>query len=210
VWWFVSTQLRFPHAHGQRQHGKQSGCLPGCGQQHRRHHRSGQRIRERKSVPEPADVGVRHVGLTQVIYTRAGSDLHLLPLGTLAEQKSTIPSYSAYFSDTWRWKPTVTLNYGIGYTLEMPPVEKEGRQVELVFPDGSLVHTDAFLAQRQSAALAGQAYAPILGFETTGNLGIKYPYNPFYGGISPRVSVAWNPNFRKGILHKLFGDGERV
>ncbi|HXT61610.1 MAG TPA: carboxypeptidase-like regulatory domain-containing protein [Pyrinomonadaceae bacterium] len=150
------------------------------------------------------------VGLTQVIYTRAGSDLHLLPLGTLAEQKSTIPSYSAYFSDTWRWKPTVTLNYGIGYTLEMPPVEKEGRQVELVFPDGSLVHTDAFLAQRQSAALAGQAYAPILGFETTGNLGIKYPYNPFYGGISPRVSVAWNPNFRKGILHKLFGDGESV
>ena len=150
------------------------------------------------------------VGLTQVIYTRAGSDLHLLPLGTLAEQKSTIPTYSAYFSDTWRWKPTVTLNYGIGYTLEMPPVEKEGRQVELVFPDGSLVHTDAFLAKRQAAALAGQAYAPTLGFETTGNLKIKYPYNPFYGGISPRISVAWNPTFKNKLLHRLFGDGESV
>ena len=150
------------------------------------------------------------VGLTQVIYTRSGSDLHLLPLGTLAEQKSTIPTYSGYFSDTWRWKPTVTLNYGIGYTVEMPPVEKEGRQVELVFPDGSLVHTDAFLAQRQAAALAGQAYAPTLGFETTGNLGLKYPYNPFYGGFSPRVSVAWNPTFKNKMLHKLFGDGESV
>jgi Carboxypeptidase regulatory-like domain len=150
------------------------------------------------------------VGLTQVIYTRAGSDLHLLPLGTLAEQKSTIPTYSAYVSDTWRWKPTLTITGGLSYTLEMPPVEKEGRQVELVFPDGSLVHTDQFLAQRQAAALQGQAYAPIMGFETTGNLKMKYPYSPFYGGISPRVAVAWNPNFKSGFLHKIFGDGESV
>jgi hypothetical protein len=150
------------------------------------------------------------VGLTQVIYTRAGSDLHLLPLGTLAEQISTIPTYSGYFGDTWRFKPTVTLSYGLSYTVEMPPVEKEGRQVELVFADGSLVHTDQFLAQRQAAALQGQAYAPILGFETTGNLKMKYPYNPYYGGLSPRVAVAWNPNFKSGLLHKLFGDGETV
>lgn len=150
------------------------------------------------------------VGLTQVIYTRAGSDLHLLPLGTLAEQNSVIPTYSAYFSDTWRWKPSVTLNYGIGYVLEMPPTEKEGRQVELVFPDGTLVNTVDFLEKRRQAALQGQAYAPILGFETTGNLKMKYPYNPFYGGISPRISVAWNPSFSKGFLHKIFGEGQSV
>ena len=150
------------------------------------------------------------VGLTQVIYTRAGSDLHLLPLGTLAQQSSKIPTYNVYFSDTWRMKPTITFNYGLGYTLEMPPVEKEGRQVELVDQNGALIHTDQFLAARQAAALKGQAYAPILGFETTGNLKIKYPYSPFYGGISPRVSLAWNPNFKSGLLHKLFGDGETV
>ncbi len=150
------------------------------------------------------------VGLTQVIYTRAGSDLHLLPLGTLAQQSSKIPTYNVYFSDTWRMKPTITFNYGLGYTLEMPPVEKEGRQVELVDQNGALIHTDQFLAARQAAALQGQAYAPILGFETTGNLKIKYPYSPFYGGISPRLSLAWNPNFKSGLLHKLFGDGETV
>jgi hypothetical protein len=93
---------------------------------------------------------------------------------------------------------------------ETPPVEKNGAQVELVFPDGSLVHTDDFLAQRKAAALAGQAYAPILGFETTGNLKLKYPYNPFKGGWSPRVSVAWNPNFKSGFLSKLFGQGDTV
>ena len=150
------------------------------------------------------------VGLTQVIYTRSGSDLSLQPLGTLAEQISTIPTYNVYMSDTWRIKPTVTISYGLGYTLEMPPVEKQGRQVELVFPDGSLVHTDAFLAQRKAAALQGQAYAPILGFETAGNLKLKYPYSPFKKGISPRISAAWNPNFKSGFLHKIFGDGQSV
>ncbi len=29
-------------------------------------------------------------------------------------------------------KPTFTLTYGLGWTLEMPPVEKDGKQVEFV------------------------------------------------------------------------------
>src|SRR5205823_1192773 len=145
-----------------------------------------------------------------VIYTRTGYDLSLQPLGNLAEQKSTIPTYNVYMSDTWRFKPTVTISYGLGYTLEMPPVEKQGRQVELVDQSGNLIHTDQFLAARKAAALQGQAYAPILGFETTGNLKIKYPYSPFYGGISPRISVAWNPTYKSGFLHKIFGDGQSV
>ncbi len=150
------------------------------------------------------------VGQTQVIYTRTGSNLQIQPIGTLAQELSTIKYYSGYFADTWRMKPSITLTYGLSYMYETPPVEKNGAQVELVFPDGSLVHTDQFLAQRKAAALAGQAYAPILGFETTGNLKMKYPYTPFKKGFSPRVSLAWNPNYRSGLLGKLFGDGQTV
>ena len=150
------------------------------------------------------------VGLTQVIYTRVGSDLKIQPIGTEAKELSTIKYYSGYFSDTWRMKPSLTLNYGVSYMYETPPVERNGAQVALVYQDGSLVHTDSFLARRKAAALAGQAYAPILGFETTGNLKLKYPYSPFYGGISPRVAVAWNPNFKSGFLSKVFGEGKTV
>jgi len=150
------------------------------------------------------------VAQTQVIYTRTGPTLQIQPIGTLAQELSTIKYYSGYFADTWRMKPSLTVSYGLSYMYETPPVEKNGAQVELVFPDGSLVHTDDFLAQRKAAALAGQAYAPILGFETTGNLKLKYPYNPFKGGWSPRVSVAWNPNFKSGFLSKLFGQGDTV
>src|SRR5262249_36924550 len=60
------------------------------------------------------------------------------------------------------------------------------------------------------AALTGQAYAPILGFETTGNLHIKYPYTPFKGGFSPRISIAWSPNYRSGLFGRFFGEGKTV
>jgi len=150
------------------------------------------------------------VAQSQVIYTRTGSSLQIQPIGTLAQELSTIKYYSGYFADTWRLKPSLTVSYGLSYMYETPPVEKNGAQVELVDTAGNLVHTDQFLAARKAAALAGQAYAPILGFETTGNLHLKYPYTPFKRGFSPRFSVAWNPSYRSGLLGKLVGDGQTV
>ena len=150
------------------------------------------------------------VGLTQVMYTRAGSDLHLLPLGTVGVNESTIKTYNVYFSDTWKIKPTLTINYGLGYAYETPPVEKNGNQVEFVFADGTLVHTTDYLAKRKAAALAGTVYNPTIGYETTNSLKIKYPYSPFSKGISPRISVAWSPNFKSGLLGKFVGEGKTV
>jgi hypothetical protein len=154
------------------------------------------------------------VGLPQVAYARVGSDLHLLPVGSSAFDKSIIKTYNVYFSDTWHMKPTLTINYGLGYIYETPPVELEGKQVALVYKpgqaDSGLVDTVDYLAKRKAAALAGQVYNPIIGFETTGNLGLKYPYTPFKKGFSPRISVAWNPNYKSGILGMLFGDGKTV
>src|SRR5207237_4419005 len=150
------------------------------------------------------------VGLSQVIYSRKGSSPASQASGNQAEELSTIKYYSGYFADTWRVKPSLTVNLGLSYMYETPPVEKNGAQVELVDASGNLVHTDKFLAARKAAALAGQAYAPILGFETTGNLHIKYPYTPFKGGISPRIAVAWSPNYRSGLLGKLVSEGKTV
>ena len=68
-----------------------------------------------------------------------------------------------------------------------------------------------YLDARKKAALAGQVYQPILGFATTNNIkGRKYPYDTFYGGITPRVSVAWNPKFSGGLLGKLLGENKTV
>jgi hypothetical protein len=146
----------------------------------------------------------------QVLYTRSGSNLSLDPLGSNMFDQVTIPSYNVYFGDTWHLKPNFTLSLGLGYTIEMPPVEENGKQVELLDSNGKLMDLAKYLDTKKSMALQGQIFNPVLGFETTKNLGMKYPYNPFYGGISPRAAAAWGPTFDSGILGAIFGRNKTV
>jgi hypothetical protein len=78
----------------------------------------------------------------------------------------------------------------------MPPVEANGKQVALVDASDNLIDTATYLANRQAAALQGQVYNPQIGFALTPNVAghPKYPFDPFYHGFSPRLSVAWNPD----------------
>jgi hypothetical protein len=153
------------------------------------------------------------VSIAQVAYTRSGTDLTLNPIGSPAFDKSTIPYYNVYFSDTWHMKPTFTLTYGLGWTLEMPPVEQNGKQVELVDSSDEPISSAAYLDARKRAALLGQVYNPEIGFALLGNTanGPKYPYNPFYGSFSPRVAAAWSPHFDSdSVAGKLFGHEDTV
>jgi hypothetical protein len=149
---------------------------------------------------------------SQIAYTRTGANLALNPPLTHAFDQSTIPYYNVYFSDSWHVKPSFTFTYGLGWTLEMPPTEAQGKQIELVDSSGQQLDTLSYLKQRESAALAGQVYNPEIGFALVGNTGSgqKYPYDPFYGSFSPRVAAAWNPNYSDGILGKVFGGSKSV
>jgi hypothetical protein len=139
---------------------------------------------------------------SQVAYTRSGPTLTLNPPLTHAFDQDTIPFYNAYFSDTWHMKPSITLTYGMGYTLEMPPNEKNGKATILVDSADEPVVTQDYMKQRQTDALQGQVYNPQLGFALLANTGagVKYPYQPFYGSFSPRVGIAWNPSFSKATV----------
>ncbi len=153
------------------------------------------------------------VSISQIAYTRSGPTLTLNPPLTPAFDQDTIPFYNVYFSDTWHMKPTLTLTYGLGWTLEMPPVEKNGKQVELVDQNDEPVSAPDYLAARQRAALQGQVFNPEVGFALVGNTGkgLKYPYDPFYGEFSPRVALAWNPHFDADTtIGKIFGHQDSV
>src|SRR3984957_20596201 len=154
------------------------------------------------------------VSIASQMFARSGTSLTLDPPLTNAFDQSTIPYYNVYFSDTWHMKPSFTLTYGLGWALEMPPVETNGKQAVLVDAANEPVTTLGYLANVKKAALAGQVYNPELGFALVGNTanGLKYPYNPFYGEFSPRVAVAWNPRFDSDTIGaKIFGhDGTVV
>jgi hypothetical protein len=108
---------------------------------------------------------------------------------------SNLNTYSLYWTDSWRMKPKLTLNFGLGYTVEMPPYETLGGfQTVLVDQQNHIVDGAQYFKNVEQAALQGIAFAPLLGFNTIRNVDghSHYPYNPFYGGLSPRVGMAWN------------------
>ena len=129
-------------------------------------------------------------------YSGSGGQLTLNPALTPAADKVTIPYYNLYFNDTWHLKPSLTVTYGLGWALEMPPSEEHGEQVMFVGPDGRELDTQSYLAQREAASLAGQVYNPTIGFALIGNV-VGHPshmFDPFYHAFSPRIAVAWNPD----------------
>jgi len=152
------------------------------------------------------------LSLSQVAYTRTAPNLALQPIAAPISDQSTIPYYNLYASDSWRMKRTFTLTYGLGWTLEMPPHEKNGKQIVLVGPDNKPLSTEDYLSKRESAALQGQVYNPNVGFSLVHNVAgnPKYPYDPFYKGFSPRVAAAWNPSFDSGLLSELLGRNKTV
>ena len=152
------------------------------------------------------------VSQSQVMYTRGGGNLSLNPVGDPISIHAIVPSYNVYFSDSWHVRPTVTLTYGLGYAVEMPPYEQQGKQVQFVDSADNPISLDAFLQQKEKAALAGQVYEPTIGFATTPNVagGGKYPFKPFYGQFSPRLAAAWSPKVGDGLLGSIFGHGKTV
>jgi hypothetical protein len=152
------------------------------------------------------------VSQPQVMYTRSGLQLNLQPAGDPTSIHAIVPSYNTYFTDSWHVRPSVTLTYGLGYEIEMPPYELQGKQVQLVDDSDQPISLNSYLQQKEKAALAGQVYEPTIGFATTPNVagGGKYPFKPFYGQFSPRMAAAWNPHFQDGPLNKIFGNNQTV
>jgi len=150
--------------------------------------------------------------VTQVSYIRTSPNLAIQPVGSPVFDQSTIPFYNLYASDSWRMKPSFTLSYGLGWTLEMPPTEKQGKQITMVGPDGKPLGAEDYLNARESAALAGNVYNPNIGFalihNATGHP--KYLYDPYYKSFSPHIAAAWNPRFDEGLLGDIFGQNKTV
>ncbi|HVB39751.1 MAG TPA: carboxypeptidase regulatory-like domain-containing protein [Terriglobales bacterium] len=147
-----------------------------------------------------------------VVGSRTGANLTLQPQGTPIGATSAINDWSIYASDSWHITPRLTLTYGVNWGAQMPPVEQNGAQDILVDSNGNPITTTGYLSAKAKAALAGQNYNPVLGYEPVGavkSLG-KYPFHPFYADASPRLAAAWNPHFSGGWRQRLFGSDATV
>src|SRR5438132_10883187 len=151
------------------------------------------------------------LGTAAQLFVRGGNNFHLTGAKTFADT-SLINSHSLYSNDSWKIRPSITLNYGLEWGTQMPPYEINGVQDVAVDTSGNPISSKAYLENTVNMALKGQVYNPVIGFEPIGAVGghPRYPFDPYYGGFSPRVSVAWNPRFQSAILSRVFGQGKTV
>jgi hypothetical protein len=121
-----------------------------------------------------------------------------------------------YFQDVWRARPSLTLTYGLSYGWQTSPREKEGRMTAMVAGDDltdpktlTLQTAKDYLNARAEAARNGEIFNPAFAFQTL-NDPRRDLYNTDWNNVSPRVSVAWSPDFSSGVLGKLFGERKTV
>jgi len=154
------------------------------------------------------------IGETAVVISREGTNLTPDPPGTPAHSYDIVPTYSLYFNDSWHIRPNLTLTFGLNYGVEMPPYELNGKQDIMVDAQNVVMNQGTYLANKQNAALNGQIYDPAFGYTPIRAVNVngqnKYPYSPFYGGLGPRVGLAYSPAFESGVLRKIFGNKETV
>ncbi|MGH7461504.1 MAG: carboxypeptidase regulatory-like domain-containing protein, partial [Longimicrobiales bacterium] len=88
-------------------------------------------------------------------------DLNNLPLGTPMRIYATFTTHEMYFQDVWRITPSLTLTAGMTYSVQTPPVDKNGLQTLMIdAATGQNIEIDSFYRRRIEAANAGQVYNP--------------------------------------------------
>lgn len=148
----------------------------------------------------------------QITYlsTRNG-DLQPNAIGTPLITNSKLNAFEFYGADSWRVTPSLTINYGLMYSWQTPPVEAEGKQTVAVFRDsGELINPKEYLRQKFEAAGRGEVYNPAISYIPIRESNRSGAFNIDWKNISPRLHVAWAPSARGGLFGALVGENRTV
>ena len=132
-----------------------------------------------------------------LVYDASGQ---LQSVGTPTDRSFATEEYEGYFQDSWRMRPTFTLNYGIRWSTSTPVYERNGIQV---VPNVNL--TDYF-NQRVASSNNGVPFTDPISFILGGkaNNAPGY-YKQDWNNWAPSVAFAWSPDFGENTFGKIFG-----
>jgi hypothetical protein len=147
-----------------------------------------------------------------VLAVRDGS-LNPQTFGTPLIANANMQAYEMYIQDTWRFKRTLTLTYGLSYGWQTPPHEAHNEQTFIVNADtnpNQILTAQGYINSKLQAALSGQAFNPTIGYLPIAKSGRSDIYSPDYHDFGPRASLAWSPSYSDGFLGHMFGAGKTV
>jgi len=136
-------------------------------------------------------------------YDRRGD---LLAEGTPVKRHYALSQYDFFIQDSFRLRPSLTINLGLRYQLESPPHETNGLQVSSTFPLGQ------WLQLREANMLKGipSSHDPTIQYVLGGSANSGPPfYHWDYKDFAPRVSLAYSPRpTNQGLLKSMLGEGK--
>jgi hypothetical protein len=122
-------------------------------------------------------------------------------------REGRIDVYSAFAQDQWRVTPTLTLNYGVRWDVQLPFTTLNDTMSNVTLEsacgmsglgDGGTYSKCAFFSRNDTGVV------PEFIQYTSGTKG----YNTDLNNFSPSIGVAWRPNAQSGWLRTLLGDPE--
>lgn len=134
----------------------------------------------------------------RLTYDKEGN---LQPAGTPTEREFATEEYEWYGQDIWKIGTTLTLTYGLRYSLSRPIYETNGYETK---PNIAL---SDYFQRRIDASAQGKNYFEPLLMDLSGSANGRssmYPWDK--NNFQPRVGIAWSPNFKSGFMHSILGD----
>lgn len=136
-----------------------------------------------------------------VNYDQAGNPL---PSGTGKKRNYVYNEYEGYLQDTWKVRPALTITAGLRYSLHSVPYETKG------FESVPSIGLNDYLRIRLAAAAQGSSgvdQVPLVSYDLGGKANhAKGYFNQDNNDLAPRIGIAYNPSFRRGLLGSVFGD----
>ena len=149
-------------------------------------------------------LGVLSQSTLRANYLKDGS---LQPIGSPVAREYGSDEYEMYAQDTWQVRRNLTVSAGLRYGLYSPPYEVNGLQVAPTISMGK------WFADRAAGMANGipSNQSPLVTFDLAGP---KNNRRGFYdwdkNNFAPRISAAWTPKPKGGILGALTGTGGMV
>lgn len=136
------------------------------------------------------------------IFNKDGS---LTPAGSPTERTFATEEYDVYAQDSWKIRPNLTITAGLRYGISKPVYETNGFEVK---PNISL---GEYFQRRIDGMNAGRPYNELIQLDLSGPVnGRSGAYRFDKNNFQPRVAASWSPEFKTGLLNKVFGDAGKT
>ncbi len=156
----------------------------------------------------PSSLGPLRNALTAVIGRFSGytanflydQDGKLLPVGASSDRTFATQEYDFYAQDTWRFRPNVTILYGMRYSTSTPVYEVNGFQI---VPTVSL---GEYFERRVAGADRGVPVTDPITLDKGGKFYGKPGFYPQdWNNFAPSIAFAVSPDFGDNFFGRLFG-----